>query len=107
MLAPQFRFRIVEQAHHAAADRRVAVARRHEEIDLQRSLDGADEVAQEDEAALEQPEHEQLPVRIGGGDLRPQLPDARLDGVLVVYHAPDGSAVEARINRTRAHCDTR
>jgi hypothetical protein len=77
----ELRLGIVQQADVATRFRARAVARRHEEIDLQGAIDLADQVAQEDERPLEEPEHQQIAVRIGGGDLTTELRDARGDGV--------------------------
>ena len=64
VLSLELGLRIVHQSYVAARHHRVAVARRDEEIDLQRPMDLAHEVAQEDEASLQQPEHEQVAVGI-------------------------------------------
>src|SRR2546422_4620001 len=52
------RLRVVHQSHVAARYRALAVARCDEEIQLQRPLDPPDQIAQEDEAALQEPEDE-------------------------------------------------
>ena len=75
MFALQPGLRLVQEPDVAAGDLGVAVGGRHQEIHLDRSLDGPNQVAQEDEASLEQSQHEQVAVRIRGGDLRPELPD--------------------------------
>ena len=63
------RLRIVHQSNVPARHHRVAVARRDQEIYLQRTADLAYEVAQKDEASLQQAEDEQVAVRIGLRDL--------------------------------------
>ena len=69
VLALELGFRIIHQPDVPARHRRVAVARGDEEIDLQRPPDLAHEVAQKDKASLQQPEHQQLAVRIARRDL--------------------------------------
>src|SRR5437879_13577583 len=60
VLTPQLRFRIVQQPHVAARNRIAAIARGHQEVYLERPLDAAHEVAQENETPLEEAEHEEL-----------------------------------------------
>src|SRR2546428_460405 len=87
MLTPQLRLRIVQQPDAAARNRVAAVACRDEEVDLQRSVDAPHQVAEEDEAPLEQPEHEQLAVGVGGRDVAAELRDPARDRLLVEHHA--------------------
>ena len=74
MFALEPGFRVVEQADRPAGHLAVAVGAGHQEIDLDRPLDLPDQVAQEDEASLEQPEDQQLAVGIGLGDLARPAP---------------------------------
>jgi len=70
-----------------------------------------DQVAEKDEASLEQSEHEQVTIRVRGSDLRAQLAHPCLNRCLVVHHTLDCAPIEARIvtsfRRARAHTDTR
>src|SRR5688500_2756925 len=68
VLAFQCRLRIVHQPYASARHHRVAVTRRDQKIYLQGTTDLAHEVTQEDEAPLEQTEHEQVAVWIGVRD---------------------------------------
>src|SRR5712691_973813 len=95
MLTPQLRLWIVQQPDAAARDGVVAVARRDEEVDLQRPVDAPHQVAEEDEAPLEQPEHQQLALGIGGRDLAAELRDPAGDRLLVEHHA--GQLAPARL----------
>ena len=83
VLTPQLGFRIVQQAHVPTRDGVGTVTRRHQEVHLEGPLDAPHEIAQEDEAALEETEHQQLTVGVHGGDLLPQLSDAPRDRLLV------------------------
>ena len=64
VLSLELGLRIVQQADVAAGLGRVAVARRHQEIDLQRPTDLAHQVTEKYKAPLQEPEHEQLAVGI-------------------------------------------
>ena len=63
MFALEPGFRVVEQANRAARDLAVTVGAGHEKVDLDRPLDLPDQVAEKDEAALEESEDQQLAVR--------------------------------------------
>lgn len=72
------------------------------------------QVAQEDEAALEQSEYEQVPVGIGRRDVRAQLLHTRRDRAGIKHDALHGPTIETgirldllRFSQTRAHTDTR
>ena len=86
MFALELGFRIVEQPDGAAGDLPVAIRAGHQEIDLHRPLDLPDQVAQEDEAPLEEAQDQQFPVGVGGGDLGPEFGHAGADLVLVEHH---------------------
>src|SRR5207247_2311187 len=60
-----------------------AIARRHQEVHLERPLDAAHEIAQENEASLEETEHQQLTVGVRRGDLLAELADPPRDRLLV------------------------
>src|SRR2546422_11645404 len=77
------RLRVVHQSHVAARHRALAVARCNEEIHLQRPLDPSDQIAQEDEAALQEPEDEQITIGIRVGDLTAQLAHPLGDRLLI------------------------
>src|ERR1051325_6222714 len=79
VLPPQLRFRIVQQPHVPTRHRIGAVARGYQEVHLERPLDAAYEVAQEDETPFEEAEHEELTIGIRCGDLLTQLADAARD----------------------------
>ena len=49
-------FRVVDQPNVAARERPVAIARRHQKIDVQRPVDLAHQVAEKDKASLQQPQ---------------------------------------------------
>ncbi len=66
-------FGVVQQPNVAARRRALAIARGHEEIDLQRPIEPPHQVAQEDEAPLEQAEDQEVSLRVGGSNLRSQL----------------------------------
>src|SRR5690348_15748912 len=83
MLTPQLGLRIVQQADIPARDRIVAVAGRHQEVHLERPLDAPHEIAQENEASLEETEHQQLTVGVGRGDLLAELADPARDRLLI------------------------
>ena len=97
VLPLELRLGVVHQVHLARRHRRVAVTRRDEEVDLERAFDLPDEVRQEDEAPLQEAEHQQVTVRIGGGDLLAQLAHATRDRRLVEGDSLDGAPLEARI----------
>src|SRR2546421_385876 len=80
---PELRFRIVQQPHVPTRNRIDAVARGHQEIHLERPLDAAHEIAQENEAPLEEAEYEELAVGVRSGDRLTQLPDPARDRLLV------------------------
>src|SRR5437879_10810754 len=56
VLTPQLGFRIVQQPDIPTRNRIGAIARRHQEVHLERPLDAAHEIAQENEASLEETE---------------------------------------------------
>src|SRR2546426_890141 len=87
MFTPELRLRIVQQPHVAARNRGRAITGGDQEIHLQRAVEAPHQIAQEDEAPLEQPEHEQLAVGIGRRDLTTQLGDTPRDRVLVENNA--------------------
>ena len=64
MFALQAGLRVVQQPDPPAGDLPVPVGARHQEVHLDRPLDGPDQIAQEDEAALEQPQNEELAVGV-------------------------------------------
>ena len=72
VLTRQLGFRIVQQLHGPGGRSRGAVARGDEKIDLERPLDPTHQIAQENEAALEQAHHQQVAVRVLRRDLVPQ-----------------------------------
>src|SRR5687768_8287047 len=73
VLPLQFGFRIVHQPDVAARLHLVAVAGGDEKIDLKRPGDGSDEIAQEDEASLEQSKDEEVTLRVHARDLAAEL----------------------------------
>src|SRR5690349_4724891 len=83
VLTPQFCLRIVHQPDVATRNRISAIARRHQEIHLERPLDATHEIAQENEASLEETEHQQLTVGVRRGDLLAELADPTRDRLLV------------------------
>src|SRR5712664_4070186 len=83
VLTPQLGFRIVQQPHVPARDRIGAVARRHQEVHLERPLDAAHEIAQENEASLEEAEYQQVTVGVRRSDLLAELADPARDRLLV------------------------
>src|SRR2546430_912883 len=99
MLTPELGLRIVQQPYVTARDRGGAVARGDQEIHLQRTLETPHEIAQKDEAPLEQPQHDQLAVGIGRRDLAAQLPHAPRDRLLVEDDA--GELTPARLPGAR------
>ena len=103
VLSLELGLRIVHQPDVAARDRRVTVARRDQKVDVQRPIDLADQVAQKDEASLQQPQHEQITVGIRRGDLRAELPHSRRDLRRVIDDAAQRSSLEPRISRWHAH----
>src|SRR5689334_5264382 len=84
-------FRVVNQVHGTTGDRPITVTRGDEEIDLKRTADLANEVAEKDEASFEQTEHQQVAVGISGGDLPAELSDAARDCTFIERNALDGS----------------
>ena len=119
VFAFQFRFRIIQQTHDTARFHGITVRRGDQEIHLQRPIDVSDQVAQKDETALEQPQHQQIALWIGRRDRRPQLAHLGVDRRRIVDDALDRTPVEPRIghparvgtlnllSQTRAHTDTR
>src|SRR2546426_96584 len=83
VLTPQLGFRIVQQPDVPTRNRVSAIARRHQEVHLERPLDAAHEIAQENEASLEETEHQQLTVGVRRGDLLAELADPTRDRLLV------------------------
>src|SRR5256886_2491190 len=83
VLTPQLRFWIVQQPHVPTRNRIDAVARGHQEVHLERPLDAAHEIAQKNEAPLEEAEYEELAVGVRCGDLLTQLADAPRDRLFV------------------------
>src|SRR2546426_762375 len=83
VLTPQLCFRVVQQPDIPTRHRIGAVARRHQEVHLERPLDAAHEIAQENEASPEETEHQQLTVGVGRGDLLAELADPARDRLLV------------------------
>ena len=83
VLSFQPRFGVINQVHRSARDRPIAIARRHEKIDLKRAADLPYEIAEKDETSFEQTEHQQLAVGISRGNLAAELGDAARDGRLV------------------------
>src|SRR5207302_1458827 len=79
VLAPQLRVRIVHEPHVPTRNRIGAVACGHQEVHLEWPLDAAHEIAQENEAPLEEAEDEELAVGVGCGDLLTQLANATRD----------------------------
>jgi hypothetical protein len=53
MFAFQSGFRIIDQPDRATRDLLVAIGAGHQEVDLDGPLDGANQIAQENEASLE------------------------------------------------------
>src|SRR5687767_13386576 len=82
-------FRVVKEPDHPAGNLLGAVGARYQEIHLERTLDLPDQVAQKDEAPLEEAEHEELTLGISRADLPPQLRHLAGDGGLVVHDGPD------------------
>src|SRR5437667_47593 len=99
MLTPELRLRIVQHPPVTARDRGGAVARGDQEIHLQRAVETPHQIAQKDEAPLEQPEHDQLALRVGRRDLAAQLPHPPRDGLLIEDDA--GELTPARLLETR------
>ena len=83
---------IVKKAHEATGLHRLAVTRRHEEVYLKWPPDVANEIAQEDEASLQQSKDEQIAVRICLRDLFSQLGDAGGNRLFVVSDPPERAA---------------
>src|SRR5437879_5353730 len=83
VLTAQLGFRIVQQPDVATRNRIGAVAGRDQEVHLERPLDAAHEIAQENEASLEETEHQQLTVGVRRGDLLAELADPPRDRLLV------------------------
>src|SRR6266511_688844 len=83
VLTPQLRLRIVQQPDVAARDRIRAVARRDQEVHLERALNAAHEITQENEASLEETEHQQVTVGVRRGDLLAELADPARNRLLV------------------------
>ena len=106
VLSLELGFRIVHQPDVATRDRRVTIARRDQKVDVQRPIDLADQVAQKDEAPLQQPQHQQITVRIRLGDLRAELPHSRRDLRRIIDDAAQRSSLEPRISRWHAHKDS-
>jgi hypothetical protein len=65
--------------------------------DLQGACNVAHEVAQEDEAALEQPQHQEVAFGVGRRDGRAKLLNALRDVGRIESDALDGAPVEPRI----------
>src|SRR5688572_81430 len=97
VLAFQCRLRIIHQSYASARHRRVAVSRRDQNIYLQLTTDLAHEVAQEDEAPLEQTEREQVAIRVRVRDLAAKLAHTGRDLVGVQRNPLDRPPVQARI----------
>src|SRR3989454_2102337 len=83
VLTPQLCFRIVQQANVPTRHRIGAVARGYQEVHLERPLDAAHEIAQENEASLEETQHQQLTVGVRRGDFLPELADPARDRLLI------------------------
>src|SRR6185503_10064833 len=83
VLPLQLRLRIIHQPDVAARYGALAVARGDNEVDLQGAVDLSNEIAEKNEAALQQAQHQQFTVRIGGGDLLAQLIHPLGDRLLV------------------------
>src|SRR5438046_142620 len=83
VLTPQLGFRVVQQPDVPTRNRIGAVAGRDQEVHLERPLDAAHEIAQENEASLEETEHQQLTVGVRRGDLLAELADPPRDRLLV------------------------
>src|SRR5690606_20698271 len=56
----QTALRIVNEVHRSARDSRVPIAGSHEEVDLQRPPDGANQITEKDKASLQQTEDEKV-----------------------------------------------
>ncbi|OLC07636.1 MAG: hypothetical protein AUH41_10030 [Gemmatimonadetes bacterium 13_1_40CM_66_11] len=83
VLPRELGFGVIHQPHIPARHRSLAIARCDEEIHLQRPVDAPHQIAQEDEASLEEAEHQQIAIRIGRGDFAPQGLDSLGDRLLI------------------------
>lgn len=89
VLSFQLSFRIVHQIHRPARHHSVSVTGRDQEVHLQRPRYLSDEITQEDEASLQQTQHQQLAIGIRGTDLSSELADTTSDGSLVEGYTLD------------------
>src|SRR2546429_9772066 len=104
MLTPELGLRIVQHPDVTTRDGSGAVARGDQEIHLQRALETPHQIAQKDEAPLEQPEHDQLALGVGRRDLAAQLPHPPRDGLLIEDDAAELTPARLlKTRRTREH----
>src|SRR5690606_3198721 len=93
----QPRFRIVDQLHRSTGDGGVTVAGSYEEVYLKRPVNGAHKVTEKYEAPLEEAEHEQIAVRIGGRNFRAEFAHATRYRLLIEDDAFQGVAAQPRV----------
>jgi hypothetical protein len=100
------RLRIVEKPYQPARFQLVAVTRRDQEVDLQRSCDLPDEVAHEYERTLEQAEDEQFSVGISRANLGTKRENTASDLLGAVLDSLEWLAAQTRISQDAADIDT-
>ena len=80
MAAVDGRVEVLQQPDPGVAARRgTGVARELDEVEMVVDGDRARQVGDEEEAPLERPDQQRLPSAVVGGDLLPELRDARAD----------------------------